>query len=130
MCPCVNRNARPNNNQLITYSQCISYLLRIHAIPVDTTCNKICSWEYKLFFDKRQFLIKKSNVHTVQNLKKMIQSENVYISEHMSMSITFCFGIKCPLILFHYFLSPKVRDWMGLPRHLDLGRTTRQNITK
>ena len=37
--PCVNRNARPNNNQLITYYQCVSFLLRIHTIPGDTTYN-------------------------------------------------------------------------------------------
>ena len=37
MYPCINRNARPNNNQLITYYECVSYLLRIHSI--DNTYN-------------------------------------------------------------------------------------------
>ena len=28
MCPCINRNARPNNNQLYTYYKHVSYLLK------------------------------------------------------------------------------------------------------
>ena len=32
MCLCTNRNARTNNNQLITYYECVSYLQRIHTI--------------------------------------------------------------------------------------------------
>ena len=39
ICPCLNRNARPNNNQLITYSQRVSYLLRILQYPVNNTHN-------------------------------------------------------------------------------------------
>ena len=37
---CINRNARPNNNQLITYYQRVSYLLRIQKYPVNNTYNK------------------------------------------------------------------------------------------
>ena len=37
---CVNRNARPNNNQLITYYLPVCYLLRIQQYPVKTTYNK------------------------------------------------------------------------------------------
>ena len=39
MCPGINRNARPNNNQLITYYQHVSYLLRIQQYPVNNTYN-------------------------------------------------------------------------------------------
>ena len=35
----INRNARPNNNQLITYYQRVSYLLRIQQHPVNNTYN-------------------------------------------------------------------------------------------
>ena len=28
MCPCISRNARPNNNQLCTYYKCVHYLLK------------------------------------------------------------------------------------------------------
>ena len=38
---CINRNARPNNNQLITYGLCVRYLLRIQEYPVNTTYNKV-----------------------------------------------------------------------------------------
>ena len=34
------RNARPNNNQLITYYLPVCYLLRIQQKPVNTTYNK------------------------------------------------------------------------------------------
>ena len=37
MCPCINRNARPNNNRLITYYQHVIYLLRIPTNPVNNT---------------------------------------------------------------------------------------------
>ena len=37
MYPCINRNARPNNNQLITYYQRVHYLLRIQQYPVNNT---------------------------------------------------------------------------------------------
>ena len=40
MYPCINRNARPNNNQLITYYLRVSYSLRIIQYPVDNTYNK------------------------------------------------------------------------------------------
>ena len=40
MYPCINRNARPNNNQLITYYLRVCYLLRIQKYPVNTTYNK------------------------------------------------------------------------------------------
>ena len=40
MCPCINRNARPNNNQRITYYQCVSYLPRILQYFVNNTYNK------------------------------------------------------------------------------------------
>ena len=33
MYQCINRNARPNNNQLIAYYKRVSYLQRIHTIP-------------------------------------------------------------------------------------------------
>ena len=39
MCPFINRNARPNNNQLITHYQPVSYLLRILQYPVNNTYN-------------------------------------------------------------------------------------------
>ena len=39
MCPCINRNARPNNNQLITYYLPVCDLLRIQQDPVNTTYN-------------------------------------------------------------------------------------------
>ena len=35
----INRNARPNNNQLITYYLCMRYLLRIQQYPVNNTYN-------------------------------------------------------------------------------------------
>ena len=35
---CINRNARPNNNQLITYQR-VRYLLRIQQYPVNNTYN-------------------------------------------------------------------------------------------
>ena len=35
----VYRNARPNNNQLITYYLPVCYLLRIQQYPVNTTYN-------------------------------------------------------------------------------------------
>ena len=38
---CINRNARSNNNQLITYYLLVPYLLRIQQYPVNTTCNNI-----------------------------------------------------------------------------------------
>ena len=34
---CINRNARPNNKQLITYSLLVHYLLRIQQYPVNIT---------------------------------------------------------------------------------------------
>ena len=37
MYPHLYRNARPNNYQLITYYQCVSYLLRIQQYPVNNT---------------------------------------------------------------------------------------------
>ena len=37
----INRNARPNNNELITYYLHVCYLLRIQQYPVNTS-NKIC----------------------------------------------------------------------------------------
>ena len=39
MYPCINRNARPNNNQLITY-YLSSYLQRIQQYPSNTTYNR------------------------------------------------------------------------------------------
>ena len=39
MYPSINRNARPNNNQLITYNQCVHYLLKIQQYPVNNTYN-------------------------------------------------------------------------------------------
>ena len=36
---CIQRNARPNNNQLITYYLPVCYLLRIQQYPVNTTYN-------------------------------------------------------------------------------------------
>ena len=42
MYPCINRNAKPNNNQLITYYKRVSYLLRIHTLTI-TGSNKFCS---------------------------------------------------------------------------------------
>ena len=39
-CRCINRNARPNNKQLITYYQHVSYLLRILQYLVNNTYNK------------------------------------------------------------------------------------------
>ena len=39
MYPCIKRNARPNNNQLITYYLCVRYLLRIQQYPVNNTDN-------------------------------------------------------------------------------------------
>ena len=39
MYPCIKRNARPNNNQLITYYQRVSYLPRIQQYSVDNTYN-------------------------------------------------------------------------------------------
>ena len=38
-CPCINRNARPNNNQLVTYNLHERYLLRIQQYPVNNTYN-------------------------------------------------------------------------------------------
>ena len=38
---CINRNARPNNNQLITYYQHVNYLPRIQQYPVDNTYNTV-----------------------------------------------------------------------------------------
>ena len=38
---CINRNARPNNNQLITYYLHVRYLLRMQQYPVNTTYNKL-----------------------------------------------------------------------------------------
>ena len=40
MCPCINTNARPNNNQVITYYQRVRYLLQILQYPVNNTYNK------------------------------------------------------------------------------------------
>ena len=37
----MNRNTRPNNNQLITYYLRVRYLLRIQQYPVNTTYNKM-----------------------------------------------------------------------------------------
>ena len=37
--PCILRNARPNNNQLITYYLPVCYLLRKKQYPVNTTYN-------------------------------------------------------------------------------------------
>ena len=46
MCLCINRNARPNKNQLITYYQRVSYLLKNTTVPCEKylqynleTCN-------------------------------------------------------------------------------------------
>ena len=36
---CINRNARPNNNQLIIYYLHVHYLLRIQQYPVNNTYN-------------------------------------------------------------------------------------------
>ena len=33
---CINRNARPNNNQLINYYEHVSYLPEIHTVPCRT----------------------------------------------------------------------------------------------
>ena len=35
MCPCINKNARPDNNQLITYYQHVSYLVNNTTIPCE-----------------------------------------------------------------------------------------------
>ena len=35
----INRNARPNNNQLITYYLCVRCLLRIQQYPINNTYN-------------------------------------------------------------------------------------------
>ena len=35
--PCINRNVRPNNNQLITHYECVSYLLRIDTILLSSS---------------------------------------------------------------------------------------------
>ena len=47
MYPCINRNSRPNNNQLITYYQLVSYLLRIQQYPVNNTNNTMAqkAWD-------------------------------------------------------------------------------------
>ena len=37
--PCINRNTRPNNNQLIIYYLRVRYLLRIPQNPVNNTYN-------------------------------------------------------------------------------------------
>ena len=39
MYPCINRNARPHNNQLITYYLCVHYLLVMQQYPVNNTYN-------------------------------------------------------------------------------------------
>ena len=39
---CINRNARPNNNQLINYYQRVRYLLRMQEYPVNNTYNTNC----------------------------------------------------------------------------------------
>ena len=36
---CINKNAAPNNNELITYYQRVGYLLRIPQYPVNNTYN-------------------------------------------------------------------------------------------
>ena len=38
-CPCINRNARPYNNQSITYFLHFCYFLRIQQYPVNTAYN-------------------------------------------------------------------------------------------
>ena len=38
--PCIWRNARPNNNQLITYYLPLCYLLRIQQYPLNTSYKK------------------------------------------------------------------------------------------
>ena len=37
--PCIKRNARPNNNQLINYYLPVCYLLRIQQYPVNSSYN-------------------------------------------------------------------------------------------
>ena len=39
MYPCINKNARPNDDQFINYYQRVSYLLRIQEYPVNNTYN-------------------------------------------------------------------------------------------
>ena len=63
MYPCINRNARPSNNQLITYCECVSCLQRIHTIPCRYTYNIITNhwhsshdiWEKRLTLSKWKF---------------------------------------------------------------------------
>ena len=50
-CPCINRNAGPNNNQLITYFQRFSYLLRILQYPVNNICNRWVNPNWKPWVD-------------------------------------------------------------------------------
>ena len=41
---CINRNARPNNNQLITYYLRVRYLLGIQQYSVNTTYPTYNTW--------------------------------------------------------------------------------------
>ena len=64
-CPCINRNVRPNNNQLQTYYQCVTYLLRIpkrtvkydkgHLMPLRKNSKNnflIFDWNFERSFEK------------------------------------------------------------------------------
>ena len=53
MYPCINKNARPNNNQLITYYELVSCLQRIHTI------NCIIYLQYCEIFETSEFLEEK-----------------------------------------------------------------------
>ena len=52
MYPRINRNARPNNNQFITYYLLVRYLLRIQQHPVNNTYSVSF---FKNFWDKTFF---------------------------------------------------------------------------
>ena len=48
-CPCINRNARPNKNQLITYYLRVRYLLKMQHYPVNNTYNTFTfNWKDRL----------------------------------------------------------------------------------
>ena len=84
---CINKNAAPNNNELITYYQRVGYLLRIPQYPVNNTYNtnldetqfKQCQW-------KVIWLVKNQAKENVDELT------NIWIKESQSVSRKYGFA--------------------------------------
>ena len=72
MNPCTNRNARPNNNQLITYYKRVSYLQKIHTI------------HSRIYLQYSHYTMFSSLSHSLQT-KQNGKNQTLKVNKHISV---------------------------------------------